>query len=159
MITNKPTIYMLLGLPLSGKTTYSKEFQKQTGLKRLSLDEEVFKIAGNKQNEKYDLEAQKKVEEMFQKEIVQSIKNSESLILDFCPWKKERREEYKKLIGENGGIRKLIYFDVSLNELKTRINGRNILKNEHYQYITPAMLDDFIKRFDVPENEGEEIIQ
>lgn len=148
---------MLCGLPLSGKTVYSKELEKQTGFKRLSLDEEYFKVAGNNQKEYRDFDLEKQVEEKLKQEIVEYIRNGKSLILDYCPWQKNRREEYKKLIEDNGGIRKLLYFSVPIEELKRRIGGRNKLEHKHYQFITPSMLDDFVKKFEIPKNEGEEI--
>lgn len=42
---NNPKIYLLCGLPGSGKTTYAKQLQEQ-GVIRLSLDEELFKLFG-----------------------------------------------------------------------------------------------------------------
>jgi predicted kinase len=155
----KPLIYMLCGLPGSGKTTYSLELQKKTGFKRFSLDEEYYKVVGNEQKEFRDFEIEKQVGENIRSIIAPLIEKGESLILDFCPWQKDKREEYKKFIESHGGIRKLLYFYVPLDELKLRAKKRNELGNNNLQYITPSMLDDFVARFEPPAGEGEEVIR
>jgi predicted kinase len=155
----KPIVYMLLGLPGSGKTTYSLELQKKTGYRRFSLDEEYFEAVVNEQKEFRDFEIEKQVGEGIRKKVAELIKNGESVILDFCPWQKDKREEYKKFIEDQGGTCKLVFFDVSLDELKRRAVKRNALQDMNLQYVTSSMLDDFVKKFDPPQGEGEEVIR
>lgn len=150
---------MLCGLPLSGKTTYSLKLQKDTGYKRFSLDEEYFKVVGNTQQKERDFELEEKIEAELKERIAPLIKNGESIILDYCPWKKDKRAEYREFIDECGGEMKLIYFDVPLSELKRRAEGRNSLKDTNHQFITSQMLEDFVERFDVPNGEGEKIVK
>lgn len=154
----KPIIYMLCGLPGSGKTTYSLELQRKTGFKRFSLDEEYFKIVGNKQQKERDFRLEKQIDSKLKEKIARLIKNGESLILDYCPWQKKQREKDRKFIESHGGIRNLVYFSVSLDELKHRTKRRNKQKYEHNQFVTSSMLNDFVARFEAPENEGEEIV-
>lgn len=154
----KSVVYMICGLPLSGKTTFSLDLQKKTGYKRLSLDEEYFKVVGNDQQEQRDFTLEKQIEESLMKRIAPLIKNGESLILDYCPWQKVRRKKYKKFIENHGGTLKLIYINVPLSELKQRAKKRNDLKSQNFQFVSPSMLDDFVLRFEIPQNEGEEVI-
>ena len=154
----KPIVYMLLGLPLSGKTTYSLELQRKTGFKRFALDEEYFKVVGNKQNEHRDFEIENQIVDKLRDETSKLLKEGKSVILDYCPWTKSDREEFKKFIEDQGSECKIVYFDVPLDELKRRAEGRNKLQDQNLQYITPSMLDDFVKRFEKPEAEVVEVI-
>ncbi len=58
----KPSVFLLCGLPGSGKTTYAKKLE-QSGAIRYTLDEEVFKRFGRHFEDGYDeKEAQTKAE-------------------------------------------------------------------------------------------------
>ena len=45
--TKKPTVCMMLGLPGSRKTTFSKQLQVRLGVRRFAVDEEYSNIAGH----------------------------------------------------------------------------------------------------------------
>jgi hypothetical protein len=101
---------MLCGLPLSWKTTYSYILQKRTGFPRRSLDEEYFAVVGNTQQEHRDFDLERRIEERMKLRVIGMIKEGKSVILDYCPWHKSRRDEYKRLIERNNGTRILVYF-------------------------------------------------
>lgn len=154
----RPIVYMLCGLPLSGKTVYSKKIQKQADAIRLSLDEEYFKKVGNLQQEHRDFEIEKDIEEKLKLRMTSLLKNNKSVILDFGFWTKQNRDKYKKIVKNAGGIWKLIYLKIPKKDLLQRLEERDKMKSEDFQYMTPVMLEDFYKRFEEPSNEGEEII-
>jgi len=156
---NKPIVYMMLGLPGSGKTTYSKNLQKKLGLPRFSIDEEYFQLVGNKQQEHRDFEIEKMISEQIKKKIIKLLAKSNSVILDFCPWTKLERKHYKQFLEEHGAKCQIIYFDVPKEELLRRLENRNKEANQKHQYMTPAMLNDFYERFESPDNEEIEVIK
>jgi predicted kinase len=88
------------------------------------------------------------------KEVISLIQKGESLILDYCPWQKEPREEYRKLIEDHGGVRKLKYFSVPLDELKRRAIERNKLEHEDFQFLTPELLDYCAGIFEPPNGDS-----
>ncbi len=148
----------MLGLPGSGKTQFSKELQKKLNITRLSLDEEYFKIVGNSQQELRDFKLESEIEERLKLQIVELLKNGESIILDYCPWKKKDRDFFKKYIEDNGGVWKMFYLKTPKEVLINRLNKRNSYKHPEHQFVTPTMLEDFYRRFDEPNGEGEEIV-
>jgi hypothetical protein len=154
----KPIVYMMLGLPGSGKTTYSKKLQEDLGIQRFSIDVEYFDMVGNNQNEHRDFVIEKQISLGIKKKVSEILKSGQSVILDYCPWTKSERDKYRKFIEECGAECRIIYFDVPEEELLKRHRNRNKLNSNDYQYMTPEMLKDFYIRFEPPHDEKIEII-
>ena len=153
----KPIIFLLCGMPFSGKTTYAKKLEKD-GVVRFTLDEELFKRFGRHFKSGYP-EKEKETKRQLKEECKSHIKNGVSVIFDFGFWKKEARDEYKAFAEQIGATWKLLYFPVSENELKKRLEIRNKEDLDSNHFISEEMLDDFIKQFETPQDEGEEIIK
>lgn len=154
-----PIVYMLCGLTGSGKSTYSKKLEMEQGIPRFSLDETYFALMGNKRPEYHDYEIEKQAEEQIIAEMKQLLANGQSLILDHGFWKKENRDKYRRLIQENGGTPKLIYFKVPKQELLHRLAERNKTASIGTHTISSELLDTFYQRFEEPSGEGEEVLE
>jgi predicted kinase len=83
----------------------------------------------------------------------------QSVILDYGFPTREQRETYKDLIKENGGTWRLLYFQATYDTLWQRIEERNIRRGANAQPISKSMLRKLVDNFEVPEYEGEEIIE
>ncbi len=154
----KPVVYLLCGLPGSGKSTYAKE-QEAKGLVRLTLDEELFKRFGREfPSEKYS-EFETKTKSELKDALKAAIANSRSVVLDYGFWKKSEREEYKQLIGLLGAEWKLLYFKIPMNTLKERLRLRNQTDTKNNHQIDESLLDTFSGQFEPPTGEGEQIIE
>lgn len=158
----KPINYMLCGLTGSGKTTYAKKLQRENpDLVRLSVDEIVFKLHGrygiDYPEDKY-FDYYKPAVEEFDRRLIDLLKNRRSVILDTGFWTKAERNKYKKLIEENGGEWRLIYFKISPKELAKRLEERNKRADANALTVTKEALNDFIARFEEPNDEGETIV-
>ena len=95
-----PVVYLLCGLPGSGKTTYARKLE-QNKVVRLSLDEELFKRFG-RFAENYP-ENEKKTKEILKEILCTNVRRGSPVVLDYGFWKKNVRDEYKKLIENCGG--------------------------------------------------------
>jgi predicted kinase len=155
----KPSVYMLCGLPGSGKTIYSLKLQKKLGIHRFSLDEEYFAKVGNNQQKYRDFPLEQKIEEEIKTKALKFLQNGQSVIFDHCPWQKARRDKYRAWAKIHGAEVKLMYFKVNKQDLLKRLRTRNKNADKHAQFVTPQMLDDFFERFEEPAGEGEEIVQ
>lgn len=149
-----PIVYLLCGLPGSGKTTYAKELETQ-GVIRLTLDEELFKRHGRHLPEGTYSEYEKKTKDALTEELVQHLKQNRSVVLDWGFWKREDRDRIAQLVRDNGGEPKLLYFKRDLNELASRVQNRDLSKNHE---IDTQMLADFSAQFEEPNGEGEVIV-
>ena len=153
----KPTVYLLCGLPGSGKTTYAKKLEEQ-GAARLTVDEEVFNRVGKNFNSESLDQHEKNIKEEYKERLRKEIQERRSVVLDYGFWKKSERDEYKQLAEELGGEWKLYFFDVPSDILKSRVVLRNENDSENNHVISEELLERFILGFEKPTDEGEEII-
>lgn len=148
-----PNVHLMLGLPGSGKTTLSVKLSEQLDLPRFSLDEEYFSVVPNNQQSERDFSVEAQVEKGIKDRVSVLLANSTSVVLDFCPWLVAQRRSYYSFISSHGGIPQVHYLPVERDELIRRLEIRNSLKDERYQYMSAEMLDEFYMRFDAPAEE------
>jgi len=149
---------MMLGLPGSGKTTFSKHLQMELGLKRFAIDEEYSKLGANLRSKQWDFEISAKAGIKIKQQTTDLISLGESVILDLCPWNRDKRSEYRAFIESLGAECHIYYFKVNKEELLQRLAVRNS-SGEDYYVVTPSMLDDFIEEFDEPIDEEVELVR
>ena len=151
----KPTLFILCGLPGTGKTTYAKNIETKNCI-RYSLDE--FFLAKYKNVSLLPAEFIQREEEI-KHELLVLVRNAltkgNSVILDYGFWKKDERDTYKKIAEECGVLSKLLYFKSEIDIQHTRLLSRETDKNHK---ITPELLSIFIGRFEEPNGEDEETI-
>lgn len=154
----KPTVYLMLGLPGSGKTTFSKELRQKLNIPRLSLDEEYSKLGGDLTSTKWNTNIEAEANETIKHQIKEIVERGESVILDFCPWKKEDRHKYQEYIASTGANSHVYYLDIPIAQLKQRLELRNNNLSKNIHIVTGDMLDAFTARFDPPYGEDFELV-
>jgi len=154
----KQTVYMMLGITGSGKTTFAHELSAELGIEVLSLDQEYSHLGGNLKSHEWNEEAAFKAGEQVKDKLGESIEKGQSVILDFCPWNKEGRNSYRDLVTSLGAACHIYYFDIPKQTLLKRLTGRNASANNE-QVVTESMLDNFFERFEPPINEDVELIK
>ncbi len=156
------TVFLLVGLTGSGKTTYATRVLEPAGAVRLSVDERVHARHGRygvdyPEHRYFALEAPVVAE--VREHLTELIDSGRDVVLDHGLWLWHDRDEWKKLVAEAGGRWRLLYFPVPKDELLRRLQERNRREDANALTVTAGALDDFYDRFDVPEDEGEEIIE
>lgn len=154
----KPIVYLMLGLPGSGKTTFSKELQQELNIPRLSLDEEYSKLGGDLTSTKWNTNIEAEANETIKHQIKEIVERGESVILDFCPWRKEDRHKYQEYITAAGANSHVYYLDIPIEQLKQRLELRNNNLSKNTHIVTADMLDAFTARFDPPYDEDFELV-
>lgn len=151
---NMPTLYILCGLPGSGKTTYAKELEKK-GIRRLSLDEELFKTYGKDfPPEKYS-EFERAIKNFLLNQAAACLQQGVSVSLDWGFWKKADRDDIRSFAVENSAQSKLVYFKKDFEDLVSGISNRDMTSNHS---IDSDMLEKFQREFEEPSDEGEEVV-
>lgn len=145
-----PTVHLMLGLTGSGKTTFADQLARKLNLVCYSLDGEYFARVPNVQQEERNFTIEKEVEIEILTRLAAQLKNGESAVIDFCPWKRSQRQELYDFISGHGGIPHVYFLDVPKAVLLARLEARNIEKNATDQYVSPLMLDEFYQRFEGP---------
>ncbi|GIO91100.1 hypothetical protein J31TS3_23270 [Paenibacillus lactis] len=157
-----PLVVLMCGVAGSGKTTFAQRLE-QRGFVRLSIDEEIWAKNG-RYGIDYPIEMyeQLKVEAEFKlrNDLVNLLNEKRNVVIDFSFWQRKRRNEYKKLIEEGGGVWKLIYLKVHPNDLRERLRIRSQRFDANAAFtITEEILSSFLKGFEVPSGEGEIVIE
>ncbi len=153
-MNTRPIIYLLCGLPGSGKTTYAKQLEKENTV-RLSLDEELFALFGREFSLEQYSEFEKQIKGKLLERTISLIKDGKSVILDWGFWKKNEREEVKKIMQGQGAEVRLLYFKKDAPKLLQGVQNRDLSKNHE---ISDEMLVKFSNQFEEPNSENEEII-
>ncbi|GGH19909.1 hypothetical protein GCM10008013_16920 [Paenibacillus segetis] len=157
-----PLVAMMCGVAGSGKTTFAQRLEKR-GFVRLSIDEEIWATHGRygidypiEMYEQLKVEAELKL----RNELVNLLNEKRHVVIDFSFWQRKKRNEYKKLIEDGGGLWKLIYLKVHPNVLRERLRIRSQRFDANAAFtITEEILSSFLKGFETPSGEGEIIIE
>lgn len=160
--SSTPLVVLMCGVAGSGKTTFAQQLEKE-GFVRLSIDEEIWVSYGRygidypvEKYEKYKEEAEKKLRNHLEK----LIHDKKSVVVDFSFWQRSRREQYKKIIEEAGGMWKLIYLKVHPDDLRKRLKIRSQRFDANASFtITEEILTSFVNGFETPSGEGETVIE
>lgn len=131
----KPVLYILCGLPFSGKTTLAKKLIRRLGANLVSLDQLV-EQAGLPH---VDTSIPEKVWKQFKRKshflIKNYLKNGQSVINDSVNLTKKDRQHLRLMATKYNSEVRVIYFETPLSLAKRRWK-----LNKRYQ-----------KRFDIPE--------
>jgi predicted kinase len=163
-----PVVLMTCGLAGAGKSTLSKLVTATyPSFTRLSIDTIIHHKHGL-----YDLdyppdkyaEYQAEADEEYDKRLLELLSDKDQkydIVLDRSFWCKEDRDEVKRLVEEKGGRWVLVYLKASKEVLWRRIQERKAKRRDAdsaYE-VTAEVLERYWQGFEVPEGEGEIVIE
>ena len=80
------------------------------------------------------------------------------MVLDYGFWSRDSRDHYKALIEACGATWQLLYFKADRALLKERLEARNARGDANALVVEERHLQEFMSRFDPPDDEGEQMI-
>jgi len=141
-----PTLFLVCGLPGSGKTTFAKRLEREQQALRLAPDEWMARIVGGG----YD-EAKRAAVELVQWEIAQrALSLGMNVILESGFWSRRERDDFRTRAVALGADAKLYYLDVPLDELKRRLRLRNAALPLDSFHVDASQLDLWASQFEPP---------
>jgi predicted kinase len=151
-----PTVFLLTGLPCTGKSTYSRTLE-QRGFTRLSLDELMYAKHG-RAGKDYPGEEQPLLEppvlQDLKAQVTTLVRAGISIVLDHGLGTRADRDEWKQIVVEAGGRWRLVSFEAPLPVLKDRLRLRNA--DPAHGVLTEATLHWMAANSETPAGEGEE---
>lgn len=148
-----PELYMLCGLPGSGKTTLARKLEAELPAVRFSPDEVLVSFWGAKdyvhQWEAYN-EHRAKIEAILLEQALRSVELGVNAILENGFWSREEREAYRAKASQRGVKVKLYYLDVPRDELMSRLRKRNEILPPGTFHITESQLEEWMPLFQPP---------
>ena len=154
-------VVLMCGMTGAGKTTYASKLVA-LGLHRLSIDEYIhdrYGTFGVDFDEVQWIEYQEEADLHVRHQLVDLIKQNQDVVVDLSFWNRAGRDEYKQLIESHGARWELIYIKVDPLILPERIEKRRMRHDANAFPIEPEMLARFIAGFEVPDGEGETVIE
>lgn len=151
---NRPTLYLMVGLPCSGKTTLAKQIAQEKNAVRFTPDEWHLFLFGDDfhQDELHD-ERHDRVEELMWQVGQDLLKKGVSVLLDFGFWAKEQRDEKRADALSLGAGFQIFYLDTPMPELLRRLEIRNRSGENVFTAITKKDMEAWAALFQPPEEE------
>ena len=140
------TLFVLVGLPGSGKTTRARELGAEHAAIRFTPDEWMIPLFGS------DNPARQRdvLEGRFVAIARQALNNGISVVLDFGVWQRNEREALKSLAIETDSSCELIYLPVDPVEQRQRIEHRFVTAPDSTLYMSEEDLLRYSEWFEEP---------
>lgn len=154
----QPLAHVIIGFIGSGKTTFAKKLEKETGALRFTKDEWVIAIFGHDPTidgfETYDSRISKLAVDV----ALYCLKAGNDIIIDEGFWVRSQRDEIRQKIEKVGGKAQFYYVKNSHETMQSRISIRNQNPTKDAFVISQEMYDGYKKYFDEPSPEEKCII-
>lgn len=134
----KRKLYITVGIPASGKSTFAKRFAKINYAKYISSDQERERVTGSESN----LSKDKIVWEMLRNDVDFSLKRC-NVLFDAVNGSKKSREWLIQTAKENKASTHVLYFDTPLDVCLKR-NSERGRQVPHY------IIKSFLERLEIP---------
>ncbi len=154
MNKKQPSAYVICGFIGAGKTTFARKLEKETGAVRVTKDEWVIKIFGNKITsgknfEEYD----KKVTELAKDIAFKILESGSDVIIDEGFWAKSQRDDIKKKIVAMGAKPILYYVECPVEKMRERVVSRSKNPPVDSFEINEEMFDKYLEYWEPPKKE------
>jgi len=158
--TPKPIAHLICGFIGSGKTTFARKLEKETGVIRFTKDEWMVRVFGNSppkdkfQNETFH-EYDEKMTKLATEIALRFLKTGTSVIIDDGFWYRKQRDEMRQQLKDIGAVVKLYYMDTPVDVMKSRTVKRSENPPADSFYITEQEFNDYLIKFQPPTDDEE----
>jgi predicted kinase len=153
-VNRKPTLFLLCGLPGSGKTTLAKRMEREAAALRLTPDEWMTPLYGASICEPNTLDrwhdGHDRVEKVQWQIAERALLLGVNVVLDFGVWAREEREHFRARAAALGARSELLFLDEPLDVLKARVRARNEAPEQGAYPISEADLEQWWAIFQRP---------
>jgi predicted kinase len=147
------TLYLMVGLPCSGKTTRAKELEDELRAIRLTPDELHVNLYGHDTLDPDHDRRHGLIEGMLWQIARRALSLGINIILDFGFWAKEEREYFRSQAREIGARSEIIFMEVSEEELMTRVRMRNQNLTDTIAFIPEEKMRSWMEFFQKPDRD------
>lgn len=153
--TIKPTAYLICGYIDSGKTTFARKLEKETGAVRFTKDEWMVKIFGNSPPKDKFHEYDSRMTELATEMALKCLAAGGSVIIDDGFWYRRQRDEIRQQLKDIGAVAKLYFIDTPVDVMKVRTVKRSENPPVDSFNIAEQEFNDYLKMFQSPTDDEE----
>jgi predicted kinase len=150
-----PTLYVMVGLPASGKTTRAKEIESDCNALRLTPDEWMIPLFADLAPRPFGQSLAGKKRDVLEGRLVwlalRALQLGTNVVLDFGVWARDERSALHHLALAAGARFQLVYMEVHDHEQARRVEERNTRGPATAFTMTPAELQVWRQRFQAPD--------
>ena len=145
----------MCGLPCSGKTTRARQIEQEHSALRLTKDEWLMTIFGDRMPAKgYSLEEMHAVRDPLESALfdlaLRVLSLGVDVVLDFGVWARSERESFRARAAAIGARSELHFMDVAEQDLLTRLHARNEQLPPGTFHIEDAQIKEWAGWFERP---------
>ncbi len=144
-------LYLMVGLPGSGKTTRAIQLAVETGALRLTPDEWQTRLFGNDMHHPDHERRHDEVEALMWEIAAALLRRGADVILDFGFWSRAERAEFARRARSLGAECRIDYHPVTMDELERRIKVRNAEAEANHYVIPLPLLQQWAEIFEPPD--------
>ena len=141
-----PTLFVMVGLPASGKTARAKEIEEARQALRLTPDEWMIPLFGEPEGGKREI-----LEGRFIWLAIRALRRGINVILDFGVWTKDERSALRFLANSVGASCELVYLEIDELEQRRRHDKRLSAAPETTFPMSDDDLRSFREQFEAPD--------
>lgn len=159
MDKKQPIAYVICGFIGAGKTTFARKLEHETGAIRITKDEWMVRIFGNKitTDKNFDV-YDKKVTALATDIAFTILKSGTSVIIDEGFWAKSQRDDIKKKILEAGAKPIFYYIECPIEKMRERVVSRSKTPTIDSFEINGEMFDTYLKYWEPPTSSEDYIV-
>lgn len=143
-------MYLMVGLPGSGKTTRAKELEKTHPAIRFNADEWIVELYEHVDDGSNRVIIRDKVEQLQWRLTKKLLKLGKSVILDWGFWSASEREKYAEEAHSLRADVKIEFLDAPINELWKRASRRIETQELGFLHFTKQDLEGWANIFEPP---------
>ncbi|MHC1695153.1 MAG: AAA family ATPase [Eubacteriales bacterium] len=152
------TLYLMVGLSCSGKTTFAKRLADETGALLFSPDSWHISLFGHDMDHTEHDKRHDTVETLMWNTAQHILLRGVNVILDFGFWSRHERDTYREWANKAGINFTIYYMDTPSDELVKRLEQRNShLMNDMFIF-SPELLYQWMKLFEPPIKDEDNLI-
>lgn len=161
MSKKQPVAYVICGFIGAGKTTFARKLEKETGAIRVTKDEWIIKIFGNKITLDNNFEVyDKNITRLATDIAFKILKAGKDVIIDEGFWVKSQRDDIKKKILQVGAKPIFYYVESSVEKMKERVINRSKNPTKDSFEISEEMFNSYLKYWQAPdESENVKVVK
>lgn len=142
----RPTLFLTVGLPCTGKTTAARRIEIEQDAIRLTKDEWVKALYGRENPPS----AQDVIEARLIQIGLRALELGNNVVIDFGLWSRDERSALRQAAADLGARVEMRYFELAPAEQRRRLDHRQAEEPHTTWPMTDEELAEWAARFDVP---------